>query len=124
MKKNKRELMNDNVIRVPARSLKEQFSRPHRLGSRLWCPVIKFGSPGRLMRSQLLGMLEAASILQVNRYTGSTPGVTPDRCQKPRVARSFPDRCPGIVPVQRAPAKRGASLIYLRSETAAVCPQY
>jgi hypothetical protein len=64
------------------------------------------------MSSHLLGMLEPASILQVNRHTGRAPSVTPDRRQKPRVARSLADRCPGIVPVQRAPAKRGASLIH------------
>jgi hypothetical protein len=40
-------------------------------------PVIKFGGPGRLMRGNLLGMLEPASILQVDRYTGRTPGVNP-----------------------------------------------
>jgi hypothetical protein len=33
-------------------------------------PAVKFGGPGRLMRSHLLGMLEPASILQVNRHTG------------------------------------------------------
>ena len=55
-------------------------------------PVIKLGGPGRLMRSHLLGMLEPASILQVNRYTGRTPSVTPDRRQKPGVPRSFADR--------------------------------
>src|SRR5215470_16075986 len=75
-------------------------------------PVVKFGGPGRLMRSHLLGMLEPASILQVNRHAGRAPGVTPDRRQKPRVPRSFTDRCPGIVPIQRAPAKRGASLVH------------
>jgi hypothetical protein len=64
------------------------------------------------MSSHLLGMLEPASILQVNRHTGRAPGVTPDRRQKPRVPRSFPDRSPGIVPVQRAPAKRVASLVH------------
>jgi hypothetical protein len=41
------------------------------------------------MRGHLLGMLEPASILQVNRHTRRTPCVTPDRGQKPRVARSF-----------------------------------
>ena len=34
-------------------------------------PVVKFGGPGRLMCSHLLGMLEPASILQVDRHTGS-----------------------------------------------------
>src|SRR5215472_10682159 len=75
-------------------------------------PVIKLGGPGRLMRSHLLGMLEPASILQVNRYTGRAPSVTPDRRQKPRVPRSFANGCPGIVPIQRAPAKCGASLVH------------
>ena len=75
-------------------------------------PVIQFGGPGRLMRSHLLGMLEPASIFEVNRYTSSAPGVTPDRRQKPRVPRSFPDRCPGIVPIQRAPGKHGAGLVH------------
>ena len=74
--------------------------------------VVKFGGPGRLMRSHLLGMLEPAAILQVNRHAGSAPGVTSDRRQKPRVPRSFADGCPGIVPVQRAPAKRRAGLVH------------
>src|SRR5262245_53907791 len=74
--------------------------------------VVKFGGPGRLMRSHLLGMLEPASILQVNRHTGRAPGVTPDRRQKPRIPRSFANGDPGIVPIQRAPAKRGASLVH------------
>src|SRR5436309_8253184 len=65
-------------------------------------PVIKLGGPGRFMRSLLLGMLKPASILQVNRHTGRAPGVTPDRRQKPSVARSFSNGCPGIVPVQRS----------------------
>jgi hypothetical protein len=67
-------------------------------------PVVKFGGPGRLMRSHLLGMLEPASILQVNRHAGRAPGVTPDRRQKPGVPRSFANGCPSIVPVQRNPA--------------------
>ena len=72
-------------------------------GDLVFGPVVKFGGPGRLMRSHLLGMLEPTSILQLNRHPGSAPGVTPNRRQKPRVACSFPDRCPGIVPIQRAP---------------------
>jgi|SRR6516162_6972699 len=75
-------------------------------------PVVKFGGPRRLMRSHLLGMLEPTSILQVDRHAGRTPGVTSDRRQKPRVPRSFANGCPGIVPIQRAPAKRGASLVH------------
>src|SRR6516225_10207230 len=75
-------------------------------------PVIKFGGPGRLMRSHLLGMLEPSSILEVNRHAGRTPSVTPDRRQKPGVPRSFANGYPGIVPIQRAPAKRGASLVH------------
>src|ERR1700751_2989569 len=75
-------------------------------------PVVELRGPGRLMGSHLLGMLEPASILQVNRHTGSAPGVTPDRRQKPRVPRSFANGCPGIVSIQRAPAKRGASLVH------------
>ena len=75
-------------------------------------PVVKFGGPGRLMRSHLLGMLEPASILQVYRHTGRAPSVTPDRRQKPRVPRSLANGHPSIVPVQRAPAKRGASLVH------------
>ena len=74
--------------------------------------VVKFGGPGRLMRSHLLGMLEPASILQIDRHTGRSPGVTPDRRQKASIPRSFADRCPGIVPIQRAPAKRGAGLVH------------
>jgi hypothetical protein len=70
-----------------------------------------FGGPGRLMRSHLLGMLQSASILQVNRHAGRAPGVTPDRRQKSRFPRSFCECCPGIVPIQRAPAKRSASLV-------------
>jgi hypothetical protein len=38
-------------------------------------PVVKFGGPGRFVRSHLLGMLEPASILQVNRHPGRAPGV-------------------------------------------------
>src|SRR3974390_2137625 len=64
------------------------------------------------MRSHLLGMLESASVLQVNRHTGRAPRVTPDRGQESRVPRSFANGCPGIVPVQRAPAKRRASLVH------------
>jgi len=64
------------------------------------------------MRSHLLGMLEPASIFQVNRDAGRAPGVTPDRCQKPRIPRAFANRYPGIVPIQRAPAQRGASLVH------------
>jgi hypothetical protein len=45
-------------------------------------PVLKFDGPGRLMRSDLLGMLEPASILQVNRHTGRAPGMIPHRRQK------------------------------------------
>ena len=52
-------------------------------GDLVFGPVVKFGGPGRLMRSHLLGMLEAASILEVNRHAGRTPSVTPDRRQKP-----------------------------------------
>jgi hypothetical protein len=63
------------------------------------------------MRSHLLGMLEPAAILQVNRHTGRAPGVTPDRSQKPCVPCPFANGGPGIVPVQRAAAKRGASLV-------------
>ena len=66
-------------------------------------PVVKFGGPGRFMRSHLLGMLEAASIFQVNRHTRSAPGVTPNRCEKPRVPRPFANGDPGIVPIQCAP---------------------
>jgi hypothetical protein len=50
-----------------------------------------------LMRSHLLSMLEPASILQVNRHAGRGPGVTPDRSQKPSVARTFANGCPAIV---------------------------
>jgi hypothetical protein len=75
-------------------------------------PVVKFGGAGRFMRSHLLGMLEPASVLQVNRHTGRAPGVTPDRRQKPRVPRSFANGFPGIVPVQRSARKRGASLVH------------
>jgi hypothetical protein len=60
------------------------------------------------MRSHLLGMLESASILQVNRHTGSALGVTPDRGQESRVPRSYANGCPGIVPIQRAPAERAS----------------
>ncbi|MBV8970066.1 MAG: hypothetical protein JO331_13535 [Verrucomicrobia bacterium] len=48
------------------------------------------------MRSHLLGMLEPASILEVNRYTGCTPGVTANRRQKPRVPRSLANGCPAL----------------------------
>ena len=85
-------------------------------------PVVKFGGPGRLLRSHLLGMLEPASVLQVNRRAGSSPGVTPDRRQKPRVPRSFPNGCPGVIPIQRAPAQRCQPCS--RSETAAASPRY
>jgi hypothetical protein len=54
------------------------------------------------MRSHLLGMLEPAAILEVNRHAGRAPGVTPDGRQKPRVPRSFANGCPGIVPIARA----------------------
>ena len=57
---------------------------------------------GLFTRGHLLGAFEPASILQVNRHTGSAPGVTPDRSQEFRVPRSFANGCPGIVPVQRS----------------------
>ena len=66
-------------------------------------PVVELRGAGRLMRSHLLGMLEPASILQVNRHTRSAPGVTPNRRQKPRVPSPFANGRPGIVPVQRVP---------------------
>ena len=52
-------------------------------------PVIKFGGPGRLRGGHVLGMLESASVLQVNGHTGRAPSVTSDRRQKPRVPGSF-----------------------------------
>jgi hypothetical protein len=42
--------------------------------------------PGRLMRSHLLGMLEPAAILQVNRHARRPPGVAPHARQTPRCA--------------------------------------
>ena len=65
------------------------------------------------MRSHLLGMLEPASILQVHRHTGRTPGVTADRRQKPRVPRSFADSYPGIVPIQARPLSAVPALFTL-----------
>jgi len=41
-------------------------------------PVIELRGPGRLMRGHLLGMLDPATVLQVNRHTGCAPGVAPD----------------------------------------------
>ena len=46
------------------------------------------------MPGHLLGMLEPASVLQVNHHTRRAPGVAPDRRQKPRVPRSFADKLP------------------------------
>jgi hypothetical protein len=43
------------------------------------------------MRSHLLGMLEPASIFQVNRHTGRAPGVTPDRRQKLALEKKITD---------------------------------
>jgi hypothetical protein len=76
------------------------------------------------MRSHLLGMLEPASILQVYRHTGRAPSVTPDRRQKPRVPRSLANGHPSIVPVQRAPAKRGASLVHALKQRLTVVDAY
>ena len=53
------------------------------------------------MPGHLLGMLEPASVLQVNRHTRRTLGVASDRRQKARVPGSFADRRPGIVAIQR-----------------------
>jgi hypothetical protein len=39
-------------------------------------PVVELRGPGRLMRSHLLGMLEPATVLQVNRHTGRAPSLT------------------------------------------------
>ena len=46
------------------------------------------------MSGHLLGMLEPASVLLVNRHTGRAPGLAPDRRQKPRVSGSFANSCP------------------------------
>ena len=45
--------------------------------------VIEFRSPRRLMSSHLLGVLQAPSVLQVNRHTGCAPGVIPDGVRNP-----------------------------------------
>src|ERR1700751_691218 len=91
-------------------TLKVESARPHRLSSRLWSGRKVWWS-GATHAQPSAGMLEPASILQINRHTRSAPGVTPNRRQKPRVPRSFANGCPGIVPVQRAPANRGARLV-------------
>ena len=39
------------------------------------------------MRGHLLGMLEPAAILQVNRHTGRAPGVTANRRQQTGVSK-------------------------------------
>ena len=66
-------------------------------GDLVFGPVVKFGGPGRLMRSHLLGMLEPASVLQVNRHTGRAPCVASDWRQKPSVSGlvcgSLPTHC-------------------------------
>jgi hypothetical protein len=43
----------------------------------VFSPVVKLGGPARLVRSHPLGMLEPASILQVDGRTGRAPGVAP-----------------------------------------------
>src|SRR6478736_1793294 len=48
------------------------------------CPVVELGRSRRLMASHLLGVLEPAVVLQVNRDTGCPPGVTSDRGEKTR----------------------------------------
>jgi hypothetical protein len=52
------------------------------------------------MPSHLLGVLESSVVLQVNRDTGSSPGVTSDRGEKTCRLGPLPDSRPGVVPVQ------------------------
>src|SRR5208282_1213686 len=59
-----------------------------------------FGCSRRLMPSHLLGVLESSVVLQVNRDTGSSPGVTSDRGEKTCRLGPLPDSRPGVVPVQ------------------------
>ena len=74
-------------------------------------PVVELGGPGRLMSRHLLGMLEPTTVLQVDRHTGRAPGMAANRRQKAGVPGSFADCCPGVIPIQRAAAKRGACLM-------------
>jgi len=54
------------------------------------------------MPRHLLGVLEPSVVFQVNRDAGCPPGVTSDRREKARCLGSFPNRSPGVVPVQSA----------------------
>jgi hypothetical protein len=54
------------------------------------------------MPSHLLGVLEPPVVLQINRDAGRPPGVTSDGGEKTRRLGSFPNRSPGVVPVQCA----------------------
>jgi hypothetical protein len=61
------------------------------------CPVVELGRSRRLMPGHLLGVLQSSVVLQVNRDTGSPPGVTPDGCEKTRRLGPLANRRPGIV---------------------------
>jgi hypothetical protein len=52
------------------------------------------------MASHLLGVLEPAVVLQVNRDTGCPPGVTSHRSQKTRRLGPLPNRSPGVVAIK------------------------
>src|ERR1700693_2773908 len=63
------------------------------------CPIVEFGCPRRLMACHLLGVLEPAVVLQVNRDACCPPGVTSDRGEKTRCLGPLPNSSPGVVPI-------------------------
>src|SRR3979411_58699 len=64
------------------------------------CAVVQFGCSRRLMPGHLLGVLEPSVVLQINRDTGSPPGVTSNGSEKTRSFGPLADSSPGVIPVQ------------------------
>src|SRR5208283_3825667 len=66
------------------------------------CPVVELGRSRRLVSGQLLGVLEPAVVLQVNRDTGRAARCDIRRESKNRCLSSLANSRPGVVPVQSA----------------------
>ena len=60
------------------------------------------------MPGHLLGVLEPSVVLQINRDTGSPPGVTSDGSEKTRSSGPLADSSPGVIPV-KSPSGHGCS---------------
>jgi hypothetical protein len=93
-----------------------EFSQPDTLDltecNLVLCPIVEFGCPRRLMACHLLGVLEPAVVLQVNRDACRPPGVTSDRGEKTRGFGPLPDRSPGVVAVQSTSRHLRSGRIY------------